>query len=65
MKINNPQLFQVVEQARKNNGDPLAMFKQLTNQYKPEQLNLLFDRAKQMGIPEEYINQVKNGINAK
>ena len=65
MKAKNPQVFQMVEQARKNNGNPLDMFKQITNNYKPEQLNMLFDRAKQMGVPEEYINQVKNGINAK
>ena len=62
MKMKNPQVFQVIEQARKNNGNPMEMFKQITNGYKPEQLNNLFDRAKQMGIPEEYINQVKEGI---
>ena len=65
MKMNNPQLFQLVEQARKNNGDPVQMFRQITSKYKPEQLDVLFNRAKQMGVPEEYINQVKNGINAK
>jgi len=58
-------MYQFLEQARKNNGNPLEMFKQVTSKYKPEQLDILFDRAKQMGIPEEYINQVKNGINAK
>ena len=62
MKMKNPQVFQVIEQARKNNGNPMEMFKQITNGYKPEQLNSLFDRAKQMGIPEEYIKQVKEGI---
>lgn len=62
MKMKNPQVFQVIEQARKNNGNPMEMFKQITSGYKPEQLNSLFDRAKQMGIPEEYINQVKEGI---
>lgn len=60
--MNNPQLFQVVEQARRSNGNPVDMFKQLTSKYKPEQLDYLFNRAKQMGIPEEYINQVR-GIN--
>jgi len=65
MKAKNPQLFQMVEQARKNNGNPMDMFKEVTKNYKPEQLNSLFDRAKQIGVPEEYITQVKNGINAK
>ena len=63
--MNNPKLFQVVEQARKNNGDPLEMFKQITNGYDTKQLDILFDKAKQIGVPEEYINQVKNGINAE
>lgn len=52
----------MIEQARKNNGNPMEMFKQITNGYKPEQLNWLFDRAKQMGVPEECINQIKEGI---
>lgn len=64
MKAKNPQVFQVVEQARKSNGDPLAMFKQITSNYKQEQLDELFNKAIQIGIPEEYINQVK-GINTK
>ena len=65
MKARNPQVFQMVEQARKNNSDPMDMFRQITSNYKPEQLNSLFDRAKQLGVPEEYINQVKDGINTK
>jgi hypothetical protein len=55
----------MIEQARKNNGNPMDLFKQITNGYTPEQLNNLFNKAKQMGIPEEYINQVKDGINTK
>ena len=58
-------MYQFLEQARKNNSDPMDMFRQITSNYKPEQLNSLFDRAKQLGVPEEYINQVKDGINTK
>ena len=61
MKMKNPQLFQVVDQARKSNGNPLELFKQVTNGYKPEQLEGIFNKAKQMGIPEDYINQIKEG----
>lgn len=62
MKMKNPQLFQMVDQARKSNGNPLELFKQVTNGYKPEQLEGIFNKAKQMGIPEDYINQIKEGI---
>ena len=60
--MKNPQVFQMVEQARKSNGNPIELFKQVTNGYKPEQIENIFSRAKQMGVPEEYINQLKNGI---
>ena len=62
MKMKNPQVFQIVEQARRSNGNPIELFKQATNGYKPEQIEGIFNRAKQMGVPEEYINQLKNGI---
>ena len=65
MKAKNPQVFQMVEQARKNNTNPMDMFKQVTDKYKPEQLEGIFARAKQMGVPEEYIEQVKSSINTK
>lgn len=63
--MKNPQIFQVINQARKNNSDPMGMFKEITKDYKQEQLDSLFNRAMQMGVPEEYISQVKSGINAK
>lgn len=62
MKMKNPQVFQMVDQARRSNGNPIELFKQVTNGYKPEQIEGIFNRAKQMGVPEEYINQLKNGI---
>ena len=58
-------MFQLVDQARKNNSNPMDMFKQLTSNYNPQQLNSLFERAKQMGVPEEYIKELQNGINTK
>lgn len=58
-------MFQMVEQARKNNSDPMDMFRQITSNYKPEQMTALFDRAKQLGVPEDYIKELKSGINAK
>ena len=38
---------------------------QLKMRNQPEQLDSLFERAKQLGVPEEYIKQVKDGINTK
>ena len=58
-------MFQMVEQARKNNSNPMDMFKQLTSNYQPEQMTALFNRAKQLGVPDEYIKQIQDGINTK
>ena len=65
MKARNPQMFQTIQQLRQNDGNPIDFFKQVTNKYTPEQMNNLFEKATQMGIPSEYIEQVKQGINAK
>lgn len=66
LKIKSPQAFQIVNQARNNNSNPLDLFKQITKDYTPEQMDNLFNRAKQMGVPEEALNQLQNsGINTK
>lgn len=43
----------------------MNLFKQVTSKYTPEQMNNLFNKAQQMGIPQEYINNLKNDINIK
>lgn len=58
-------MFQMVEQARKNNGNPMDLFKQITNGYTPEQMNNFYQRVEQMGFSPELINQIKQGINTK
>lgn len=58
-------MFQAVNQLRQNNGNPIELFKQVTNKYSPEQMNNLFNRAKQMGVPENILNNLKNDINIK
>ena len=59
LKSKNPQAFQFLEQARQNRNNPQELFKQITNGYTPEQMNMLFDKAKQFGIDENIINQLK------
>lgn len=58
-------MFQFLEQARKNNNNPMDLFKQVTKNYSPEQMNSLFQKAKQFGINDDVIKQVQNEINAK
>lgn len=61
--MRNPQLFQMVEQAKQNQNNPMELFKQVTSKYTPEQMNSFYTQAEQMGFSKDLINQVKNGIN--
>lgn len=59
MKVKNPQVFQFLEQARANQSNPQEIFKEITKNYKPEQMDALFDRAKQFGISDDTIKQLR------
>ena len=52
-------MFQMVSQAQKNQSNPEELFKQITKDYKPEQMNMIFERAKQFGIGDDVINKLK------
>lgn len=56
-------MFQMMDTAMRNNGNPMEIFKQVTSNYSPEQMEKFYSRAKSMGIPEEVLTQVQNGIN--
>ena len=52
-------MFQMISQAQKNQSNPEELFKQITKNYKPEQMNMIFERAKQFGIGDDVINKLK------
>ena len=52
-------MYQMYQRARQANSNPADLFKQVTKGYSKEQLEQLFDAAKQYGIPEEVIQQVR------
>lgn len=57
--MKNPQVFQLVEQARKNNDNPVELFKQITQGKTPEQMEEFYKKAEQMGFSPEVINKLK------
>lgn len=57
---NNPQLLNLYKQAGQGSVNPADVFKQVTQGYSPAQLEKLFEQAKQYGISDTVINQVKN-----
>ena len=52
-------MFQFLNQAQKNQSNPTELFKDITKNYKPEQINMIFDKARQFGIGDDVINKLK------
>lgn len=52
-------MFQFLEQAQKNQRNPQEIFKEITKNYKPEQMERIFKQARQFGIGDDVINQLK------
>ena len=52
-------MYQMIEQARKNNDNPAELFKQITQGKTPEQMEEFYKKAEQMGFSPEIINQLK------
>ena len=52
-------MFQFLEQAQKQKSNPQELFKEITKNYKPEQMERIFKQAKQFGIGDDVINQLK------
>ena len=61
----NPQGFQMLQQMMQTNGDPMPLIQGILGNKTPEQLDSFFNTAKQMGISDTDIQQVKDGINQK
>ena len=60
-------MFQIIEQASRNQSNPMDLLKQVTGNYTPEQMKNFYSYAQMMGCPNDVLNQVQNqlGINAQ
>lgn len=52
-------MFQFLSQAQKNQKNPQEIFKEITKNYKPEQMERIFNQARQFGIGDDIINKLK------
>ena len=52
-------MFQFLEQAQKNKSNPQEIFKEVTKGYKPEQMDMIFNKARQFGIGDDIISKLK------
>ena len=52
-------MFQFLEQAQKNKSNPEEIFKEVTKGYRPEQMDMIFNKARQFGIGDDIISKLK------
>ncbi len=52
-------MFQFIEQAQKNQSNPEELFREITKDYKPEQIDMIFNKAKQFGVSDDIIEKLK------
>lgn len=50
----------MVEQAKQNQSNPVELFKQITNNNTPEQMEQFYKKVEQMGFPNEVIDKLKS-----
>ena len=65
LKTANPKGFSMVQSMMQSGNNPMPLLKNLLGGMSPEQLDGFFSTAKQMGISDADIQQVRDGINAK
>jgi len=53
-------MFALINQASQNNANPMDLFKQITSNYTPEQMQGLFSRAEQFGVPKDVLEKLQN-----
>ena len=63
LKSRNPQMFQMLEQARKNQGNPQEMLNSVIGKYSPEQMKNFRQFANNFGISNEQLDNF--GIKVK
>ena len=60
LKANNPQMYKQLNQWMKENKNPMDLFKQMTNNYTPQQMQNIMGIAKGFGVPDSVISQIQN-----
>lgn len=53
-------MFNQIEQLRKNNSNPMELFKQATSGYSDKQMKNFWESIKKFGVPDEAIKQMQN-----
>ena len=60
LQSKNPQMFQVINQARNNGANAQGILKQMISKASPQQIQSVMQRAEQMGVPTSVLNSIQN-----
>lgn len=60
LQTKNPQMFQMINQAKNSGGNPQNILKQIMGKSSPEQMQQVLTQAKSMGVPENVLSQIQN-----
>lgn len=63
LKVQNPQMFQIIEQANRNQSNLMDLLKQVTGNYSSEQMKNFYMVAQQMGFPNEVLGEIQKQMN--
>lgn len=56
----NPQGFQILNQAMNNGTNPMQLIKQVMSNVSSQQMQDIMTQAKQFGVPDEILQQMQN-----
>lgn len=60
LKKVNPNGYTAISQLMQSGGSPQGVLNQIMSNATPEQVQSLFNQAKQFGCPDEVLNQLQN-----
>lgn len=56
----NPQMFQMISQAKNSGGNPQQILKQMIGKSNPAQMQQVLTQAKGLGVPDNVLSQIQN-----
>lgn len=65
LKNRSPQALQTYQTMRANNTDPMTCLHQITSGFSKEQMQGFIGYAKRLGVPDDMLSQIQNGMNSK
>lgn len=60
LQSKNPQMANQIQQAMNNGTNPQMLMKQMMGNMNNTQMQGVLNQARQMGVPDEVLNQIQN-----